>query len=1008
MTVEHQSGFLKRLILRSLLLFALLSLVSDSVWALDPRQPVSSYIRTQFSTSEGLLGSVVNQIVQSKDGFLWLIVGGGLIRFDGRHFNGFRSPLHVRALAAAPDGDLWVATDHDVEQIPAANLNQFDALQAISYHPGPGAGSSILCLHFTRSGILWVGTHDGLYRFEHGTFSSIIPGMAVQKIEEASNGHLLLMTEHGFLETDGSQPVPHPDLEAQLGVKTTEVYHVFEDSYGVTWFCTANGVARRMGGSIEKLEPWGPHGHSAFRAYEDPQGTIWFAKAGGLFRSTTAGLEVVAPDMDVRYMYGDQEGDLWVGTNGHGLFRFKDRATRTFTTADGLPNNLAMTVLATRDGAIWTGFNCGGLSRFDGQHFQNYNEKNGLLNSCVWSLAEDTNGDLWIGTFGGGIFRFHEGRFTQYSKEQGVVSNIAPAVAAARDGSVWFVTPSSVGRIHNGQITNYSMAASPPIGIRTIYRDRADGIWVGTLHGLYRFAGDEFVTVPSFPRIFVYPIGEDRAGNFYLTYPENYVPGGILRIENNHPVSLTAEGKPAGMLETPHGDLWFAGISILRIPSGALDHPHLGDDPLDFEIFGPADGLATGQASEGRPDMALSHDGKLWIATTEGLVMLDLPRLPRSDQKPMIYLEEVTVGRKQQLPGHELVLPAGTNHLELNFDAIEISSPEKIRLQYRLDGMDSEWLDADPHGHAIYSTIPPGTHAFHVRACNRSGIWDRVGTVFYVIQQPYFYQTRWFLAAIIALGLLVIAGLYQLRMRHVARTLSARFEGRLAERTRIARELHDTLLQTFSASLLRFQSASKMLPARPEDAKHRVDSAIEQASNAIAEGRDAVHELRSGGPADNNLAQTIGNLGRELLSGLVGENPPGFHVQVEGTPKTLNPMVRDEAYRIAAEALRNAIMHASARRIEVEIRYDAQHLRVRIRDDGKGIDPGVLDQGHAPGHWGLRGMRERAKLAGGNLEVWSEVGSGSEIELTIPAASAYAKPASRWSVFSRSWWSKRP
>ena len=976
---------------------------TGSLWALDPSQPASTYIRTHFTDNDGLPGNVVNEIVQSRDGFLWLLVGGGLVRFDGRHFNGFQRPAYVRSLALAPDGDLWLGTNKDLERVPATALNQFDHLPAISHDPIAGNNSVVKCLRFGRRGVLWVGTTAGLYRFQAGAFSLVLPQVVIDRIEETASGHLLVITSEGFVELDEGRVVPHPELAAQLDAGTRDILHVVEDSHGVTWFCTKKGVARRIGGAIEKLAPYGAQGPAAFRAYEDPSGNVWIAKADGLFRATSAGLELVAADLDVRYIYGDREGDLWVGANGGGLYRFKDSAARVFTTADGLPNKVAMTVLAARDQTIWAGFNCGGLSRFDGQRFQTYNEKNGLRNSCVWSLAEDAKGDLWIGTFGGGVFHFHNGEFTQYSKAQGLASDIVSCVITARDGSVWVATPAGVARIRDGQIRNYTTADGLSYGIRTVYQDRAGDIWVGTLHGIDRFAGDRFVNVSSFPRTFVIPVGEDHAGNFYFTYPGGFAPGGILRIENNRPVLLAEEGKPSGLAETDRGELWFGGISILRIPAGGLDHPHQGDDPLNYEVFGRADGLTSPIASEGRPNMALAGDGRLWIATAEGLLRLDLLRLPKSDLRPAIYLKQITVDRNLQLPSSQLILPAGTHHIELNFDAIEISSPEKIRLQYRLDQVDSEWLDSDPPGHATYSTLTPGTHAFHVRACNRSGIWDRVGTVYYITQQPYFYQTRWFRAATIAFGLLVIAGLYQLRMRQLARTLTARFDERLAERTRIARELHDTLLQTFSASLLRFQSVSKMLPARPDEAKLRVDTAIEQASSAIAEGRDAVHQLRAGASTDVDLVQSISNFVGEL-AGSSGENLPGFRLQVEGTPRDLDPLLRDEAYRIAAEALRNAVRYAGARQIEVEIRYDEQQLRLRIRDDGKGIAPGVLEQGYASGHWGLRGMRERAKLLGGNLEVWSQAGSGTEIELAVPAARAYARPASRWSILLNKWW----
>jgi signal transduction histidine kinase len=222
------------------------------------------------------------------------------------------------------------------------------------------------------------------------------------------------------------------------------------------------------------------------------------------------------------------------------------------------------------------------------------------------------------------------------------------------------------------------------------------------------------------------------------------------------------------------------------------------------------------------------------------------------------------------------------------------------------------------------------------------------------------------------------------------------------ERTRIARELHDTLLQSFNALLLRLQTVSNALPARPDEAKRRIDSAIEQASQAIVEGRDAVHEMRSAASTTIDLDRAISDFARELLSGSTSEPVPEIRVQVEGTPKPLNPIVRDEVFRIVTEAIRNAIRHAKAHRIEIEIRYDEHHLRLRIGDNGKGIDPAILNRDHVAGHWGLRGMRERAKLIGGALKVWSQIDTGTEIELSIPAESVYAKPRStRWSVLSR-------
>jgi len=319
-----------------------------------------------------------------------------------------------------------------------------------------------------------------------------------------------------------------------------------------------------------------------------------------------------------------------------------------------------------------------------------------------------------------------------------------------------------------------------------------------------------------------------------------------------------------------------------------------------------------------------------------------------------------------------------------------------------LEGHDAAWQEPGTRRQAFYNDLRPGHYRFRVIACNNDGVWNQTGDVLAFSILPAYYQTTWFYALCAAGLLLLLWLLYQYRLRQLQHQFNIGLEAQVSERTRIARELHDTLLQSFNGLLLRFQTVSNLLPSRPEEAKSRIDSVIEEGSGAISEGRDAVHELRSLGLMTSDLAQSIRNFAKELLDNFPSKNLPELHVQVGGSPKDLNPVVRDEAYRFVAEALRNALRHAEAHQIEVEIRYDEEHLKLRIRDDGKGIDKDVLNKEYAPGHWGLRGMRERAKLIGANFEIWSEPGSGTEIELKIPSANAYAKPNSaRWSFFSR-------
>jgi ligand-binding sensor domain-containing protein len=371
--------------------------------ALDPTQSVGSFIRTHFAKEDGLPSSIVNVILQTRDGFLWVGTGEGLVRFDGRHFTTIefspQTPTEglSQALAEGPDGDLWAGTNTGVLRIPSTALDQFGRLPATVYHAGAGPGDTITALQFTGDGVLWAGTGRGFYRLHRGVFSTVLPDVSVSRIEKASNGRLLMVTSDGFVEWDGARLVDHTDIAARLGVSANEIFHVMEDHTGARWYCTAAGVAHEVNGSIERLQRYALHaGLNVYRAYEDPQGNVWLNLAGGLYRAAGTAYEAV-PGVSARYIYADGDGDLWLGTNGDGLVRLKNRIVRMFTGDDGLGlwSNATMTVLDAGGGKLLIGSICGGLALFDGHGFRTYSHKDGLSNACVFAVAADRNNDVW-------------------------------------------------------------------------------------------------------------------------------------------------------------------------------------------------------------------------------------------------------------------------------------------------------------------------------------------------------------------------------------------------------------------------------------------------------------------------------------------------------------------------------------------------------------------------------------------------------------------------------------
>jgi signal transduction histidine kinase/ligand-binding sensor domain-containing protein len=963
------------------------------VWqsrALDPQS--SSYLRTDFTVEQGLPDDEVNAITQTPNGFLWVGTDSGLARFDGEHFaqirlrGGISKELPVSSLLTAPDGALWVGTDSGLAYIPSTAVDYFDRSLVTMYNPGAGPSDRISCL-LIRDGILSVGTARGLYRFERGHFVTVIPDEPISIMDQTSDGRLLIITGHGFVEWDGSRIMRYPGYPRQLGVHNDEIFQVHEDRNGVRWFCTGSGIARLVNGSFRKLAPYNHSAESAaFRIYEDPQGNVWTNNGSGLLRASDKSLERVALGVRARCMFSDMNGNLWVGTASEGLLRFTDRTFKMYTPADGLPAaNIPMVVLAAHDGTLWVGSNCGGLSRFDGNRFKTYSEKDGLLNSCVWSLAEDASHDLWIGTWGGGLFRFRNGRFTQYSTARGLPSVVVLSLAAAQDGSLWIATPNGLSRMQKEHFLSYTTADGLSSDrIITVVQDRVGGIWAATDAGVDHLLGDHFMSVRGAPAEGEVPYGplkEDTFGNLYTFSLVN----GISRIQDNRLISVSGALQPAGMVESHDHDFWFSGRDgIYRVAAGDLRRAELyPDSPVDYTSFGPADGLATRECTTGQPNIAITPDDKLWVGTLKGLAMLDLRRQLKRDRKPVIFMEEVEVGKTKRNPGRELVLEPGMAHVDLHFTVVNLVSPENVRIQYRLDGVDAAWFDADSTRTATYTDIPAGVHVFHIRASNGDGVWDREGIVYNVIQKPFFYQTVTFRLAAFVAGVLLLVGLYQLRLRRASVRLSARLEERLAERERIARDLHDTLLQGFQGLILRFHDAMMEIPER-EPARQLMETALDQADEVMAEGRDRVVSLHPSFDKFGDLAQSLARAGVEIAIG----SEVKISVSTEGQVQTLDPVVSDEIYCIGREAMVNAFRHAQAQSIEVEIDYASWELRLRVRDDGRGIDPNILEAGR-PGHIGLASMRERADRVGGQLDIISGPGAGTEVELRVPAANAY-------------------
>jgi signal transduction histidine kinase len=341
-----------------------------------------------------------------------------------------------------------------------------------------------------------------------------------------------------------------------------------------------------------------------------------------------------------------------------------------------------------------------------------------------------------------------------------------------------------------------------------------------------------------------------------------------------------------------------------------------------------------------------------------------------------------------------MTLPAYTTAVRFDYIGLSLTAAEKVQYRYRLDGVDTDWRKLTAARQALYTNLRPGHYTFRVIAANNDGVWNESGASLALVIPPAFVQTGWFLALCGAGGALAVWAVIRLRVRQVRWRLEQRMEDRLNERTRISRELHDSLLQGFQGLMFRLQAVRQLLPERPGAAMKSLDSAMQVGDQAIVEGRDAVQNLRSSSDDDRDLATALSALGTELSAGLDPASRPQYSVIVKGTSRELTRVVRDEAYRIAREAICNAHQHANARHIETDIVFSDADLTIRVRDDGIGLESQVLARGQRPGHWGLPGMRERSGSLGGRFSIWSEANAGTKVELHVPADVAYARSAS--------------
>jgi signal transduction histidine kinase/ligand-binding sensor domain-containing protein len=968
--------------------------------ALNPSLDISQYAHFAWPLRDGFFKGHITSITQTPDGYLWLGTEFGLLRFDGVRSVPWQPPTgehlpgsYISGLLAARDGRLWIGTHTGLASWKDGKLTHYAELV------GQGVGT----LLEDREGTVWAGG----WATPTGRLCAIQSGSARCYGEDGSLGHgVLSLFEDGRGNLwAGSQtglwrwkpgppklyPRPEPEIRALI-----------EGDNGALIASMPSGIRQLVDGKVEAYSLPGPaRQFKPNKLLRDRDGGLWIGTTDrGLLHvhqgSTDQFTRSDSLSSDfVGSLFEDREGNIWVATLD-GLDRFRDFAVPTISVKQGLSRADVWSVLAARDGNVWLGTR-DGLNKWNDGRITIYRKRSSGLPDDVESLFQDNRGRIWASTNGGFAY-LENGRFIPVS---GLPAGVVHSIAGDGAGNLW-IGDEDQGLFHLRQGNVVEQIPWARLGRKdfayALYPDPVQGgLWLGFyLGGVAYFKDGQVRASYAGPD----GLGEGRVENFQLDRDGTLwaaTEGGLSRVKNGHVATLTTQnGLPCDtvhwtMEDNDHSFWLYMACGLVRIARSELD-TWVNDSrrTIQSTVFDSFAGVRNRALPGGySPRVSKSADGKLWFVTDEGVSVIDPRHLPFNKLPPPVHIEQITADRKKYELSPNLRLPPLVRDLEIEYTALSLVAPEKIHFRYKLEGHDPDWQDAGNERKKSYTDLPPRNYRFRVMASNNSGVWNESGASFDFSIAPAYYQTRWFRASSVAAFLALLWAVYRLRLYQFAREFAAQTR----ERTRIARDIHDTLLQSFQASLIQMQRARNHFSRSPEEAIRTLDNAIGSAEQAIVEGRDAIQDLRPTATPQSDLEHLLTVTGQELAKAQESNGtPPMLRVTVEGPHRSLSPNLQDEVYRIGREVLRNAFRHAQASHIEAEIRYDNRKLRLRIRDDGKGIDRDTMTEGARAGHWGLPGARERATRIGARLDFWSEAGAGTEVELTVPASRAYAKP----------------
>jgi signal transduction histidine kinase/ligand-binding sensor domain-containing protein len=991
--------------------------------ALDPTRSIAQMHHRTYTHEDGLPPGAT-AIAQTPDGYIWVGTSSGLYRFDGARFERIGADrllsAAITAVETSESGDLWIG-------YLTGGISRLRGDDIVNFPPEAGAPGFVGRIKAPgRGDEVWAFTMEGVSRLAGGTWRHMLGDAQTEvwAIERARGGVLWVKNgEHTYFCRPGADRciVARGYAGGIMGFARDREGRVWTSDTHAPWRMYALPDIAGVPDTAIPRPAYGGRVSEQIRGriMLDREGTLWNINLNhGLLRARSIADAADPHQLDafnsenglshdfVQAMFEDREGNIWAATNrgldqfrpanmviersipttaswwGHSAARIGDALYIHASTSDDNSspdagfrgplyrvnaNGAVETVISDMpgpwdmvgapNGAIWLGTDHGLFSLVGGR-LTGEPMPPEIAQRAVYGLFPRPGGSLWVWMRGGDVWERTPNGWRQLPE----LSNLSEAglagIAEDSEGSVWF-TPDErhLFRYRNGRAERFAPNAGPNIGNLYVIAPTDHGVFFGGERGVSLFEGGRFHSLRS-----------DRLSEFAFV-------NGIAEVGDDVWI-----GAQAGIIRISAKEL----VAALRAPNGPLPRNQVFDrqDGLPSIMQGGQSGPIFNTALPGA-------DGRIWFVTGGGVAWIDPNNVVRNPLAPPVVIQSLTANGQTYRSPQSIRLPAGAGSLEIDYAALSFVEPSRVRFRYQLEGVDDDWVDPGERRQAFYTRLAPGTYMFRVIASNDAGVWNNTGATVTFSIAPTFLQSIWF-KLLLALALIALLwAAYALRLRQERARLQGRFEARIAERERIARELHDTLLQGFQGLMLRFQAVANLLPPSGE-ARAALDESLDRADAVLLEGRARVRDLRVAKSA-NDLPEAL----VEAANGAIGGETPRFQLAVEGKLRPLHPAVAEEVVRIAEEAFRNSVQHAQAQSIEAFIAYERGGLKLIMRDDGVGMDGAIVASGERAGHFGLLGMRERASRIGGRITISSRAGAGADVVLFVPASAAYRDASSR-------------